>query len=406
MDRFLNLLTLEKVTEEIKKAYQKYKKANSSFWVTSLSFYTITAIVPLAAIVFSLGSWFGAKDYLIDKLASSTPLPKEVIAMISNFAENLLENARGGVLAGIGFIFLGWTFIKMFSLIENSFNDIWHIKTPRKFVRKISDYISFFIFLPLIFILLNGGIIIVMNKVQNISILFYIFSKIVPYLSVLLFFALLYIIMPNTNVRIVPAIFSAFIISVMYSIFQFIFIHLQIFIKSYSIVYGSFSVIFIFLFWIKIFWFFVILGVHLSYLFQNASLDISLDSDTGAVSFYSKLYIALKVLEELVQRYINNRNVATFDDLRKIIKTSTFLLENVLEELSQKGYIVCGVNLNNEKIFSIAKNIEQVKLKEIYNIMAKSGEEIYILKDDSIDEIEKIILNEDYNRTLRSLGGK
>jgi len=33
----------------LKRAYEKYRGANSSFWVTSLSFYTILAIVPILA---------------------------------------------------------------------------------------------------------------------------------------------------------------------------------------------------------------------------------------------------------------------------------------------------------------------------------------------------------------------
>ena len=46
----------------LKRAYEKYQSANSSFWVTSLSFYTILAIVPILAILVSDGSWFGAED--------------------------------------------------------------------------------------------------------------------------------------------------------------------------------------------------------------------------------------------------------------------------------------------------------------------------------------------------------
>lgn len=406
IEKFLNLLTLENITEGIKKAYLKYKIANSSFWVTSLSFYTILALVPVAAILFSLGSWFGAKDYILNQISSSTPLPKEVIEMISSFAENLLKNARGGVLAGIGFIFLGSTFIKMFSLIENSFNDIWHVKTQRTFIRKMSDYISFFIFLPLLFILINGFLLFVMSKIENISILYYCLSKIVPYISLLIFFGSLYMVMPNTNVKLVPALTAAFVISIMFSIFQFTFIRIQVLINSYSVIYGSFSIIFIFLIWIRVFWFFTILGVHLAYLFQNVSLDINLESDAILISFNSRLYITLKIFEIIVKRYLNSENAITFEELKKEIKSSTFLLETILDELTKAGYLISGLSNNAEKTYSITKNIDDVKLKEIYDFTARSGEEIYILKDNFSDKIENIILKQDYAKTLRSLGGE
>ena len=140
----------------LKRAYEKYKGANSSFWVTSLSFYTILAIVPILAILVSLGSWFGAKDYIINQIKDIAPLKSDTLELLTDFSNNLLMDARSNVLAGVGFIFLGSTFIKMFSLIEDAFNEIWHIKKSRSLIRKISDYISFFIFLPLVFITLNG----------------------------------------------------------------------------------------------------------------------------------------------------------------------------------------------------------------------------------------------------------
>lgn len=406
MEKFLSLLTLENITEGLKRAYVKYKIANSSFWVSSLSFYTILALVPVAAILFSLGSWFGAKDYILNEISKSTPLPKDIIEMISSFAENMLKNARGGVLAGVGFVFLGSTFIKMFSLIENSFNDIWHIKTQRTFIRKVSDYISFFIFLPLLFILINGALLFIMSKIEGISILYYILSKIVPYISLLIFFGALYLVMPNTNVKLVPALSAAFIISIIFSIFQFTFVKIQVFINSYSVIYGSFSVIFIFLMWIRAFWFFTILGVHLSYLFQNVNFDVNLESETILISFNSRLYITLKIFEIMVKRYLNNEAATSLEELKKEIKSSTFLLESILENLVKAGYLLCGTTNNNEKLYSIIKNIDEVNLKEIYDFSASSGEEIYILKDNSSDNIENIIVKQDYAKTLRTLGGK
>lgn len=406
MEKFFNLLTLENITEGLKRAYIKYKIANSNFWVTSLSFYTILALVPISAILFSLGSWFGAKDYILNQIADSTPLPKEIIEMISSFAENLLKDARGGVLAGIGFIFLGSTFIKMFSLIENSFNDIWHIKLPRTFIRKVSDYISFFIFLPLLFIVINGVLLFIMSKVEGISILYYILSKIIPYTSLLIFFGSLYLVMPNTNVKIVPALSAAFIISIIFSIFQFSFIRIQILINNYSVIYGSFSVIFIFLMWIRAFWFFTILGVHLSYLFQNINFDVNLESDAILVSFNSRLYISFKIFEIIVKRYINNESAVSFDELKKEIRSSTFLLETILDDLVKANYLLSGIGNNNERLYSLIKNIDEVKLKEIYDFTAANGEEIYILKDNSSDKIENIIMKQEYTKTLRALGGE
>ena len=71
-----------------------------------------------------------------------------MIIFLVEFSENLLENARSGVLAGIGFLSLGWTLITMFSIVEKSFNDIWQVEKSRMILRKITDYIAFFLLFP------------------------------------------------------------------------------------------------------------------------------------------------------------------------------------------------------------------------------------------------------------------
>lgn len=406
MEKFLKVIAFDTWLEVLKKAYKKYKIANSSFWVVALSFNTIQAIIPICAILFSLGSWFGAKDYIIEQLYNASGIDDNVITMIETFSNNLLRNARGGVLAGMGFIFLGWTFIQMFSLIENSFNDIWHVKTSRRLIRKISDYISFFIFLPLVFLLVNGSLIFILNKVENIGFLYQFISKIVPYISLLIFLTALYMVMPNTTVKVLPAVIAAFIISLIFYIFQYLFIYLQILISAYSKVYGGFSIIFIFLLWVRVFWFLVILGVHFSYMLQNPSFDINLDSEILNLSFYSELYIVLKVLEEMVYRYKNNENPPTLNELQLKIGTTEFLVETLLEKLIQGEYVIVSRNNRDEKIFSLIKNIDKVSLKEIYEFIADSGDQIYKLRDSVTDEIENIIKNQDYSRNLNSLGGR
>ena len=213
-------LNSKDIKEMLKRAFEKYKSANSSFWVTSLSFYTILALVPILAILFSLAGWFGAEDYIVHQIDKVTPLKEETLDILTSFSNNLLNNARNGVLAGVGFIFLGWTFIQMFSLIEASFNAIWHVKKSRTIIRKISDYITFFIFVPLVFIVLNGAVIFLLSKLDGINFLYYIIAKIFPLVSLTVFFISLYLVMPNTSVKAFPAFFASLITSIAFCIFQ------------------------------------------------------------------------------------------------------------------------------------------------------------------------------------------
>ena len=108
----------------------------------------------------------------------------------------------------------------------------------------------------------------------------------------------------------------------------------------------------------------------------------------------------------MVKRYINNETPITFSDLKKTVRSSSFLVESALENLIKADYLMVGTNFNNERIYSITKNIDDIKLQEIYNLVARSGEEVFVLRNHSLDKVENIIFNEDYDRTLRSLGGE
>ena len=396
-------LNSKDIKEMLKRAFEKYKSANSSFWVTSLSFYTILALVPILAILFSLAGWFGAEDYIVHQIYKVTPLKEETLDILTSFSNNLLNNARNGVLAGVGFVFLGWTFIQMFSLIEASFNDIWHVKNSRTIIRKISDYITFFIFVPLVFIVLNGAVIFLLSKLDGINFLYYIIAKIFPLVSLTVFFMSLYLVMPNTSVKAFPAFFASLITSIAFYIFQYTFILLPSSLINYNVIYGSFSVIFIFLIWIRVSWFIIILGVHISYLIQNANFDLNIDNGAVNISFNSRLYVTLKILEELVKRYLNKDVPASLDELRKVIKSSPFLIESVLEDLIKGTYIISSEDFG-EKVYCISKNIDNISLNEIYNFTSNMGEEIFVLRDSIMDdEIEKLVIEKKFEGSLRSL---
>ena len=155
--------------------------------------------------------------------------------------------------------------------------------------------------------------------------------------------------------------------------------------------------------WIRVSWFIIILGVHISYLIQNANFDLNIDNGAVNISFNSRLYVTLKILEELVKRYLNKDVPASLDELRKVIKSSPFLIESVLEDLIKGTYIISSEDFG-EKVYCISKNIDDISLNEIYNFTSNMGEEIFVLRDSIMDdEIEKLVIEKKFEGSLRSL---
>ncbi|AVQ29863.1 YhjD/YihY/BrkB family envelope integrity protein [Fusobacterium varium] len=395
---------ISNIISGIQRALENYKRANSALWVTSLCFYTLLSLVPIFAILFSLGSWLGVAENIIIHLSKYSPLNEEMITFLVQFSENLLENARSGVLAGIGFLSLGWTLITMFSIVEKSFNDIWQVEKSRMILRKITDYIAFFLLFPLLILTINGGMVIIGKKLEGIYDISPYTLQIIPSFSIFLFFTALYMLIPNTKVKLIPAFFSAIFTSVLFSGLQYFFIHLQVMIITYNKIYGSFSVIFIFFFWLKIMWFFIILGAHLSYFLQNKDLK-SHSNNVNGISFKSKEYTGMIIIRELIRRYLNNLSPVTVKELAERSNISYDVILHILNIFEENGLVAKVINVknDNEEGFTILQNIDQINFKKIFNILENSGEDIKLQVNDDNRAFYRIIKNKDFDFLIKDL---
>src|SRR4030042_3451791 len=120
---------------------------------SALTFNSLLSVVPLAAVVFGIAKGFGLDKALERYLVEDLQMHGEVVTRIIDFSRTLLETTKGGLIAGIGVIVLFWTIIRGLANIESSFNDIWGIRKARTLVRKISDYLSFMLICPFLFVM-------------------------------------------------------------------------------------------------------------------------------------------------------------------------------------------------------------------------------------------------------------
>ena len=395
---------MSNIISGIKRALQNYKRANSALWVTSLCFYTLLSLVPIFAILFSLGNWLGVAENLIKQLNKYSPLNEEMINFLITFSENLLENARSGVLAGIGFLFLGWTLITMFSIIEKAFNDIWQVSKTRMILRKITDYVACFLLFPLLILTVNGSMIILGKKLEGIYDISPYLIQLVPILTLLLFFTALYMLIPNTNVRFIPAFFSAIFVTLFFAGFQHLFILLQVMIITYNKIYGSFSGIFIFFFWLKIMWFFVILGAHLSYFLQNK--ELKLDSfNVRDMSFKSKECATLMIIYELIKRYRDDLHPATVLEIAEEYNLSYNLVLYILEIFEDNGLVAEVINEKSryDRSYVIVNNIDRINFQRIFLALENYGENIDLIINNRNKIFFEIVENKNYEVILKDI---
>lgn len=140
-----------------------------------------------------------------------------------------------------------WTVINLITNIEITFNRIWQIKKARSMYRKITDYFSMFLLMPIL-IVISGGLSIFMSTTLKYIEDFVLLAPILKFLIRLIPFALtwfmftgLYIYMPNTKVKFKHALIAGVLAGTAHQAFQFLYISGQLWVSRYNAIYGSFA---------------------------------------------------------------------------------------------------------------------------------------------------------------------
>ena len=128
---------------------KNYTKDNLQLQAAGLTFYTMLSVVPIVALAFAISKGFGFEKTLEEELTTALKGHEEVVEQIMTFASRMLENTKGGLLAGVGVVILLWTVMQLLSNVELSFNEIWQVGKGRTWLRKITDYFVIMLFAPI-----------------------------------------------------------------------------------------------------------------------------------------------------------------------------------------------------------------------------------------------------------------
>jgi sulfate-transporting ATPase len=194
---------------------------------SALTFFTLLSLVPVAAMAFGIAKGFGFERRLQQELLDKFSAQEEVVEQVIGFAQNMLDNTKGGMIAGIGIVVLFWAVVKVLGNIENAFNHIWGVRS-RTFIRKLSDYLTIMLICPVLVIMSGSVTVFITSQVSAISGRFellqmvgpaiFVGLKLLPYTLIWVLFTLTYMIMPNTRVRFDGALLAGVIAGSAYQV--------------------------------------------------------------------------------------------------------------------------------------------------------------------------------------------
>lgn len=218
------------------------------------------------------------KEESIDKVDTSSEQTagqhlKETIDKIFNY----VDNTNFATLGIVGIIGVLITVISLLRYIEEAMNTIWNTSKSRPLSRKLTDYLSIVILLPLAInvgfwamaALQSKAYITVPANFHDMMPLITFMLKLLPAMFIIGIFTMLYSFLPNTEVKIYPALIGAMFGGICWLALQAFYIKLQIGVANYNAIYGSFASMPLFLLWVYSGWFVFLLGAEISFAAQN-----------------------------------------------------------------------------------------------------------------------------------------
>ena len=370
-----------------------YVHDNCALQASALTFYSLLSIVPVVAMAFGIAKGFGLEQRLESQLYLRFAGQEEVLAKVIDFSRSLLENTKGGLIAGIGVVLLFWSAIKVLSHIEYTLNHIWKVSS-RSFVRKFTDYMSIMIISPLLVIVSSSVNVFITTQVtaitgklsllQAASPVIFMLLKLLPFGLIWLLFIMIYLIMPNTQVRFSSAIIAGIIAGTIYQLTQGVYISAQVLVSKYNAIYGSFAALPLFLIWLQLSWMIVLLGAEIAYAHEHVG-HYSMVTDYKRTSPDFRRRYALHILRLIIQRFRNGDHPLTAAQISKHLKAPLLLVEQLIEQLCQSGLIstVESKKNNGPCVYQPARDIHTITIASVLEALDKRGDKDLPAENDS-----------------------
>lgn len=315
---------------------------------SALTYYTLISLVPFLAVAFGLATGFGFEQYLEEELKHAFDEQQEAIAYAIQFARSLLQNTRGSVIAGVGLITLLWTNLSMLNNVESALNDIWKVRQPRSWSKKITDYLSVMIIGPVFVVVSSSLSVYLMTQLTQTAkdspllewmspyLLFLL--RLAPFFLSALLFVIIYMFIPNVRINAKPRIIAGILAGVAFQLWQWTYIKFQVEISNYGAIYGTFAALPLFLLWLQVSWLIVLAGAEIA---AHIESEMSYASPTGGrFTTVNQKQLGLVVLQKAINAYSKGLPPLTTLQMAQDLGVPLMTMQNMLDILETAGVLV------------------------------------------------------------------
>lgn len=342
----------------------------------SLVYSTLLSVVPLIALSFSLLKGFGVhyrlETLLADFVAPLGPQGEQLLSDVVGF----VENVRGGVLASTGLAFLLYTVISMIQKVEESFNYVWQVNTPRSFARRFSEYLSVLLVGPALMVtaltligsMANNDLVVRLAEIQPFGHAIILIGKLMPYVVVVFVFSFVYVFIPNTKVNLSAALVGGLTSGVLWAtVGAFFAAFVANSARTWGI-YGGFAIVIVTLIWLYLNWLILLIGAQLSYYWQHPE-SLELGRTERRLPNQTRESLALSVMVMVARDFIEGKEGWNVVDLGAYLGVPSVDFCHLMKSLEDANLI----RLTEDEHLIPGRALDHIKLQDVLLAVRGAG---------------------------------
>ncbi len=343
---------------------RRFKEDRCVQFAASLTYTTLLALVPIVTIALTVLSAFPVFTDQMTQLKVfilSNFVPISAGKIISVYMQQFSQKAAHLTALGIGL--LAVTAFVLMLTIDHAFDVIWRVRRKRPLLRRFLIYWAALTLGPLLIgaslSLTSYLVSLPLGLTKGVPVVGMVTLKIVPVVLTILAFALLYRMVPSRPVLPLHALVGGVVAGIAFELMKKVFALYVTHFPTYTLVYGAFASVPLFLIWIYLSWLVVLSGAVIAAALPYWNTSVR----QGGEGVGQEFFAALAILKVMYQAHQAGETL----NLQRLLHESGLGLEEAEDILDRLNEVNWVGNVEGGG-WTLTRSAEAIRLADVYRV--------------------------------------